>query len=134
MSNPFFETWQTPFNMPPFETIQDHHFEAAFEKGFSEHWTEIEAIANNPTPPSFDNTLLALEASGQLLTKTAEVFFNLVSTDTNETLQGIEEAVSVQWSNHNSNLYNHEGLFQRIKTLFSDLPNLGLQDLSLIHI
>ena len=50
MSNPFFETWQTPFNMPPFETIQDHHFEAAFEQGFSEHWAEIEAIANNPAP------------------------------------------------------------------------------------
>lgn len=127
MSNPFFETWQTPFNMPPFETIQDHHFEAAFEEGFSEHWAEIEAIANNPAPPSFDNTLVALEASGQLLTKTADVFFNLVSTDTNEALQAIEEAVSVQWSNHNSNLYNHLGLFQRIKTLFLDLPNLGLQ-------
>ena len=64
MSNPFFETWQTPFNMPPFETIQDHHFEAAFEQGFSEHWAEIEAIANNPAPASFDNTLVALEASG----------------------------------------------------------------------
>ena len=127
MSNPFFETWQTPFNMPPFETIQDHHFEAAFEQGFSEHWAEIEAIANNPAPASFDNTLVALEASGQLLTKTADVFFNLVSTDTNETLQRIEEAVSVQWSNHNSNVYNHEGLFRRIKTLFSDLPNLDLQ-------
>ncbi len=127
MSNPFFETWHTPFAMPPFEMIQDHHFEAAFEQGFSEHWAEIEAIANNPAPPSFDNTLVALEASGQLLTKTADVFFNLVSTDTNETLQAIEEAVSVQWSNHNSNLYNHLGLFQRIRTLFLDLPNLGLQ-------
>ena len=112
------ETWHTPFAMPPFETIQDHHFEAAFEQGFGEHWAEIEAIANNPAPASFDNTLVALEASGQLLTKTADVFFNLVSTDTNATLQAIEEAVSVQWSNHNSNLYNHDGLFQRIRTLF----------------
>lgn len=127
MNNPFFEAWQTPFGMPPFQDIQDDHFSDAFARGFSDHMAEIEAIANNPAPASFANTLVAFEASGQLLTKTADVFFNLVSTDTNKTLQVIEEAVSVQASNHNSNIFNHAGLFQRIKTLFNAQQSLALQ-------
>ncbi|MGC1890772.1 MAG: peptidase M3, partial [Stellaceae bacterium] len=65
--NPFFESWTTPFGMPPFDRIRPEHFPPAFDRGMQEHIGEIAAIAGSATPPSFPNTIAALERSGRLL-------------------------------------------------------------------
>ena len=89
-TNPFFEIWDTPFSVPPFAAIRPEHFRPAYEKGFAEHAAEIVRIASNPDAPSFENTIVALETSGRMLSRIDQVFFNLASSDTNDELQAIE--------------------------------------------
>ena len=126
MTNPFFEPWQNAFGLPPFDLIEDHHFSEAFDRAFEEHRAEISAIALNPEPATFDNTILALEHSGALLEKVSGVFFNLVGSDTNEHRQAIEMTVSAQWSNHDSDLFANTALFDRIESLHQQREHLPL--------
>ena len=90
MSNPFFEDWNTPYGIPPFDLIHNEHYLEAFERGFAEQNAEIDRIAQNQAPANFTNTIEALERSGALLAKTGMVFSNLSSSDTNDSLQAIE--------------------------------------------
>ena len=126
MSNPFFEEWQTPYGIPPFDRIEDQHFEPAFEQGFQAQREEISTITSNQAAPTFVNTVEAFEASGRLLDKVAAVFFNLVSSDTNPERQTLEMTVSEKWSNHTSDLFGNAILFARIKHLFEVRSSLGL--------
>jgi len=126
MTNPFFEPWQNAFGLPPFDLIEDHHFNEAFDRAFEEHRAQISAIALNPEPATFDNTIVALEHSGALLEKVSGVFFNLVGSDTNEQRQAIEMAVSAQWSNHDSDLLANTALFDRIESLHQQREHLQL--------
>ena len=87
MSNPLLEKWHTPFEMPPFEQIKSAHFSEAFELALQRNQAEIDQIANQRLPASFENTLLALESSGELLNQTASVFFNLSSSHTSPEIQ-----------------------------------------------
>ena len=84
MNNPLLQKWSTPFEMPPFDLIQAEHFSEAFELALRIQKTEIEAIAQNPDAPTFQNTLIALESSGELLNQTSSVFFNLSSSHTSK--------------------------------------------------
>ena len=126
MSNPFFEDWNTPYGIPPFDLIHNEHYLEAFERGFAEQNAEIDRIAQNQAPANFTNTIEALERSGALLAKTGMVFSNLSSSDTNDSLQAIELALSPKYAAHEGQLLNNQALFARVKQVFSSLPEAGL--------
>jgi peptidyl-dipeptidase Dcp len=88
--NPFFEDWTGPFGVPPFAWMRPEHFTPAYEQAFGEHLAEIDAIAADPAPPTFDNTIVALENAGRALQRVDDIFGHLVGTDSNEALQAIE--------------------------------------------
>src|SRR5579871_2348300 len=77
--NPFFESWTTPFELPPFAAIRPEHFPPAFDRAMDEHLAEIAAITGSPEPPNFANTIEALERSGKLMSRVGHVFNNLTS-------------------------------------------------------
>src|SRR5712691_1981350 len=85
--NPLSTESTLPFHYPRFDALKNEHFAPAFEQGMAEHEKEVEAIAKNAEKPSFDNTIVALEKSGQLLSRTSRVFFSLTSCNTNPDLQ-----------------------------------------------
>jgi peptidyl-dipeptidase Dcp len=90
MTNPFFTESSLPYGMPPFDLIETEHYVPAFERGMAEQLSEIEAIATNPEPASFENTIVALERSGQLLDRPRRVFDAMVSAHTNDALKEIQ--------------------------------------------
>ncbi len=114
MSNPFFDTWDTPYGLPPFEQINDSHYEEAFERGFAEHAAEVAAIVDATDAPTFANTIEALERSGALLERVAAVFYNLSSSDSNDTLQSLEQKISPRFAAHSSAIWANPALFARI--------------------
>src|SRR5258708_6090128 len=108
MTNPFFEAWTAPFGAPPFERILPEHFRAAYARALDEHRSEIAAIAGGGEPPSFENTLVALEESGRLLTRVELVFSNLASSHTNDALQEIEREMAPVLARHWNEIYLNE--------------------------
>src|SRR5512138_3503334 len=86
-ANPLLKAWTTPFQVPPFQEIKPEHFLPAIKAALAEQRKEIDAIVNNPKPPTFENTILALEDSGQLLSKVQGVFGTLQGAETNAELQ-----------------------------------------------
>jgi len=97
MTNPLLQTWQTPFGMPPFESIQASHFEEAFDKALLQHQAEIAAISNNSESPTFENTLIALEASGDLLNQTSNVFSTSAPPTARLTFKALKEILRPNW-------------------------------------
>src|SRR6202162_4761410 len=93
-SNPFFSASPLPYQAPPFDRIKESDYAPAIEEGMKRQLAEIDAIANSPEPPTFANTLEAMERSGELLTRAAKVFFNLTQSNTSETMQRSEEHTS----------------------------------------
>jgi peptidyl-dipeptidase Dcp len=87
--NPFFQSYNTPFNVPAFDKIKNEHFKPAILEGIKKHEAEINLIANNPEAPTFDNTILAMENAGELLSEVNRVFGNYNSANTNDELQAI---------------------------------------------
>jgi peptidyl-dipeptidase Dcp len=83
-TNPFFTEYGTPYDVPPFDKIKNEHFLSAFKEGMKQQSEEIDAIANNTEPPAFENTLVAMDRSSELLTNVSSVFYNLSSANTNE--------------------------------------------------
>ena len=126
--NPFFQEWDTPFEVPPFDQIKDEHYMPAFEKGMEDNLAEIDVIVNNPEAPTFENTLEELERSGKLLNKVQLVFYNLASSNTNEKLQELQRELSPIVSAHNDKISLNKGLFNRVETIWQDRENLDLSD------
>lgn len=126
MSNPFFEEWDTPFGIPPFEQIKDEHYQGAFEKAFSDHNDEIKVIVNESDSPTFENTIEALERSASLLHKVAGVFYNLTSSNTNDELQVIEMDIVPRYAAHTSSLFTNQGLYCRVKVVYDSRADLSL--------
>ncbi|GAB5564147.1 MAG: M3 family metallopeptidase [Winogradskyella sp.] len=126
--NPFFQEWNTPFEVPPFEDIKDEHYMPAFEKGMEEHLSEIDAIVNNTEAPTFKNTLEALEKSGKLLNKVQSVFYNLTGSNTNPKLQELQRDLSPLLSAHSDKISLNEGLFKRIETIYQEREGLNLTE------
>ncbi|MFH1943063.1 MAG: M3 family metallopeptidase, partial [bacterium] len=124
--NPFFSEWKTPFGTPPFEKIKEGHYLPAFEEGMKLQMEEIEAIVNNAGTPTFANTIEASERSGALLTKVENVFENLTSANTNDSLQSIERRVAPLLSKHQDDILLNEKLFQKVKAVYDQRENLGL--------
>ena len=125
-SNPFAAKSTLPYQAPPFDRIKDADYQPALEAGMREHIAEIAKIAALAEAPTFANTIEAMERSGQLLQRTAAVFFALTSADTNETLQKVEGEVAPKLAAHRDAIYLDDKLFQRVKTLHDTRATLGL--------
>jgi peptidyl-dipeptidase Dcp len=125
-SNPFFEAWTTPFGAPPFGRIRPEHFMPAYERAFAEHETEIAAIAGQKKPPSFDNTIVALENAGRALQRVDDIFGQLVGTDSSDTLLAIERDISPREAAHWYKVRTNAALFARIDALYRTRDSLGL--------
>ncbi len=124
--NPFFQPWTGPFGVPDFGRVRPEHFMPAYERAFVEHEAEIAAIAGDAAPPSFDNTIAALENSGRLLARVDAVFYGLVGTDSNDALLAIERDISPKDAAHWNKVRMNEPLFRRIDALHRDRDKLGL--------
>ncbi len=126
LDNPLLAEWTAPYEMPPFAEIRPEHYLPAFEAAFAAHDKEIAAIIADPAPPSFDNVPGALERSGEMLRRVASVFFNLVSTDSDETLQEIEREITPRMAAHNQAIYTNQDLFNKIDAVKSRVEELDL--------
>lgn len=124
--NPFFSEFDTPFGTPPFQAIIEEHYKPALMEGMKKQKEEIQAIIDNPEPPSFQNTIEALERSGTLLIRTRNVFQNMLSAHTNDTLQSIAKEMSPHLSQHYDDIFLNEKLFQRVKTIYEKQDELDL--------
>jgi peptidyl-dipeptidase Dcp len=125
-ANPFAKPSTLPFNYPAFDKIQNAHYKPAFEEGMRQQAAEIEAIANNPKPATFENTIVAMERSGQLLSRVGAVFGNLSGANTNPDMQALEKELSPQQSAHSDSIRLNEKLFARIKSLYDKRAKLKL--------
>jgi hypothetical protein len=125
-ANPLLKTWTTPFQVPPFEQIKPEHFLPAIKQALAEQRKEIDAIVNNPKPATFENTILALEGSGELLSKVQGVFGNLQSSETNPQLQQINREVTPLVSAARDEIRLNAGLFGRVKAVYEQRDKLGL--------
>ena len=124
--NPFLNEYETPFKIPPFEEIEFAHYEPAFDIGMKEHLKEIEEIANNQQEPTFENTIEAMERSGETLDKVANVFFNLLGSNTNNDMDALAMKISPKLSAHNDSILLNKELFKRIKELFDNKGSFNL--------
>ncbi|MXS71025.1 dipeptidyl carboxypeptidase II [Flavobacteriaceae bacterium W22] len=116
-SNPLMKKSKLQYEAPEFDKIKDEHFKPAFEFGLKQHDAEILKIANNPEKPTFENTLVALEKSGEVLKRAVIVFSNLTSANTNPTLQALDEEYAPVFAAHSDKMYLNENLYQRIKSI-----------------
>jgi peptidyl-dipeptidase Dcp len=126
LENILLQTWETPFEMPPFGDIRDEHFMPAFQNAMQLHLAEVDEIANNLDAPTFQNTIEALERAGGPLQKVSAVFFNLSSADTNDDRQKIERDISPLLSKHGMAILTNPKLFAKIDALFQSAAGLGL--------
>lgn len=127
-TNPFFEykKWKTPHGTYPFNEIHAEHYMPAFEEAMKRGLQEIDAITNNPSIPTFLNTIEAYEKSGEMLSIVAGCFYNLTSAETSDSLQQIEMELSPKLSEYSSSIRLNEKLFQRIKTVYDQRDQLKL--------
>lgn len=124
--NPFFTESTLPFHAPAFDKIKDTDYKPAIEEGMKGQLAEIEAIADNPQPPTFANTLEAMERSGALLTRVTKVFFNLSQSNTNDTIQKIKAEEAPKLAAHSDAIYLNPKLFTRVKSLYDRRDALKL--------
>ena len=126
--NPFFNKWDTPFEVPPFDQIMAKHYMPAYLKGFEEQKAEIKAIINNPKEPDFNNTIKMLAYSGDLLNKTGRVFGSLNSAHTNDSLQAISRELAPLSSKHRDDISLNDTLFRKVKSVYDNRDKLKLTD------
>ena len=133
--NPFFEKYNTPYNVPAFDKIKVEHFKPAFLEGIKQQEKEIDAIASNTQKATFENTILAMENSGKLLSEVSTVFFNLSSANTNAEIQKIAQEVSPLMAAHSDNINLNEKLFQKVNSLWQSKNqlNLGTEEAKLLE-
>lgn len=128
MGNPFFNEWTTPFGVPPFDEIKVEHFVPATEEGIKQHQSEIDAIVANSEAPTFENTILSLDKSGELLNKVSGVFGPLSGADTNDEMQAAAREISPIRTAHGNNVSMNAELFKRIKTVYEKRNESGLDE------
>jgi len=124
--NPFFSESKLPYHTADFSKIKSEDFKPALLQGMVEQLAEIEKIANNSAKPTFENTLVEMEKSGQLLARVSHVFGLLTGADTNETLQAVEEELSPKFAAHSDAIYLNDQLFKRVKALYDAKSTLNL--------
>jgi peptidyl-dipeptidase Dcp len=138
-ANPFFEPSPLPFQAPQFDRIKDSDFQPAIEEGMKRQLAEIEKIADDPAPPTFDNTIVAMEKSGQMLTRVRLVFNAMTGSsaaNTNETLQKVQEIEAPRLAAHHDAIYLNAKLFERVNAIYDrrDTLNLDPEALKLVEV
>jgi len=126
-TNPFFNDYATPFGIPPFDKIENAHYAPAFDKAIEESKAELEKVANNKEVPTFENTIVALEYGGKLLTKVARVFFNQTSAHTNDELKAIAKDVGPRLSGLRDDINLNPQLFKRVEAIYNKMDSLNLR-------
>lgn len=126
--NPFRARWTTPYGIPPFDAIEDSHYMPAFKKGVLELRAEVDAIANNPEPPTFANTIVALESAGENLSKVMYTFANITNTDLNDTLRDLEAVIWPMYTRETDAITLNDTLFQRVQAIYGQKDELGLSE------
>ncbi|MDQ6478423.1 M3 family metallopeptidase [Dyadobacter sp. LHD-138] len=125
-TNPFFSEYTTPFEVPPFDKVATEHFMPAFEEGMKQQKNVIAEICSATSDPTFENTVEALETSGELLTKVCAVFFNLASANTSPEIEKISQIIAPKLSGHGDDIYLNADLFDKIKKLNDSPSTLNL--------
>lgn len=124
--NPFLQPNDLPFGVPPFDRIHDEHYQPAIEEGMRQHLAEVEAIAGQSSPATFDNTLVALERSGVLLTRALRAFSAVTGANTNDALQAAQVDLAPKLAEHSDAIYLDDRLFQRVRAIYEARHDLGL--------
>ena len=125
-ANPFFTASTLPFQAPPFDRIKDADFQPALEEGMRQELAEIATIANSSEPPTFTNTIEAMERGGVLLTRVSKVFGALTGSNTNDVLQKVDAEISPKLAAHNDAIYLNPKLFTRVKAVYDARETSGL--------
>ncbi|MFY0651505.1 MAG: M3 family metallopeptidase [Cyclobacteriaceae bacterium] len=126
MSNPLLESFETPFQTPPFAEIKNKHYQPAFDALIENTKAEISEIVENPDEPTFQNTVEALESTGRRLDEVAEIFFNLNSAETSDEMQQLASEISPKLTEFNNEIMQNDQLFSKIKSVFDQRDSLGL--------
>ena len=124
--NPFFAEYTTPFGVPPFDQIEVAHYKPALLKGMEEQSKEIEAIVANPDAPTFENTIVALDQSGELLTKVMYAFGGQSSVNTTDEIQELERELYPLLSKHSDDISLNPQLFARVKSVYENQASFHL--------
>lgn len=130
-SNPFYAPSTLPFHAPPFDKIKDEDYQPAIEAGMVEELTEIQAIADNPAAPTFENTLVAMEKSGRLLKRVMETFEAVSGANTNPVLQNVRAEEAPKLAAHYDAIYLNAKLFARVTAVYKQRESLNLDPESL---
>ena len=125
-SNPFFTASTLPYQAPPFDKIKDGDYEPAIDEGMKQQMAEVDTIANNPEPPTFENTYVALEKSGVLLNRVMAVFNGITGANTDDALQKVQEDEAPKLAAHQDAIHLNDKLFQRIQTVYDQRDSLKL--------
>ena len=135
-SNPFAAPSTLPFQAPDFTKIHDADYEPAFIAGMAQQLAEVAAIANQTAPPTFDNTIIPLEKSGEILTRVSKVFNGVTGANTNDTLQAIQERLAPKLASHSDEIFLNRKLYDRVKSLYDRRESLGFdqQQKSLVEL
>ncbi len=129
--NPFYAPSTLPFHAPPFDKIKDTDYQPAMEAGMAEQRKEMDAIADDPAPPTFENTFVAMEKSGQLLRRVQHAFFAVSAANTNPTLQKVRSIEAPKLAAHQDAIFLDAKLFQRVETIYNERASLKLDPESL---
>jgi peptidyl-dipeptidase Dcp len=124
--NQLLAEWTGPFGLPSFAAVKPDHFRPAFDRALGRHRAEIDAIAGSDAPPSFDNTITALEKSGRDLDRVSNLFFVLAGADTGDAIEAVEREMSPLLARHSNALYLNRALYARIADLYRKRETLGL--------
>ena len=124
--NPLLTESTLPFHLPPFDRLKDTDFEPAYAQGMAEHLREVEAIADQAAPPTFENTIVALERTGLTLGRVQRIFSNLASANTNPALQAVESAVAPKLAAHTDEIFLNPRLFARVQAVYAQRDTLSL--------
>lgn len=125
-TNPFLERSTLPFGAPPFDRLENADYEPAIEEGMRRHLAEVAAVAEQSAPPTFNNTIVALERSGHLLTRVLKAFAAVAAANTNDTLQSVQTEIAPKLAAHNDAIYLNGTLFQRVRQIHDARDRLGL--------
>src|SRR5215831_16682464 len=129
--SPFYAPSKLPYQAPPFDKIADDDYIPAMDAGMAEEQKEMEAIANNPDPPTFENTFVAMEKAGRLLRRVQGAFFTVVSANTNPALQKVRAVEAPKLAAHRDEILLNDKLFQRVSTIYNQRKSLNLDPESL---
>jgi peptidyl-dipeptidase Dcp len=125
-TNPLFKASALQYQTPNFDIIKDEHFMPAFEKGMMQNMAEVNDIANSSEPATFENTIVAMEKSGELLERTSRIAYNLAGTDSNEARRAMQRELAPKLASHSDNINLNKALFERVEALYNQCADLAL--------